>query len=330
MPSKDEIEHSVRGFLSRNQKINAIKYVRETLGWSLFTSKNFVDMLTDQKRKTEFDKVTGCCHANCAHQTPPNYGLHPRTRMTGGVSHGDLFFACDEHASIYVSPAYSNPENDYTKTPVLTFWSGGCLETVDGKNAICTTCDKPSGHHQSDFPHPCSGGKTKHDCFTHPLFDKNPGKLPQQEKQMPTRQYGTNQKMTAKFPGKCWLCSKQIVEGTDIILPLLSELTPRARHPWVHEKCYLADAQGIGVSGISAPKASYDEQDGDTPLAAPSKWLVDPPPVSQRQRNVIAQNLEAILKALANNPGQTFALVPVMETPHIDAVAVTLPTKVTV
>lgn len=325
MPSKDEIEHSVRGFLSRNQKINAIKYVREQLGWGLATSKFFVDMLSDPKRKPNGDKVTGCCHANCARQTPPNYGLHPRTRMTGGRSEGDLFFACDEHASLYKGPAYSNPESD-SKTPVLTFWAGGCLHTVDGKDAICTTCDRPSGHHHVDFPHRCSASKLGNH-FTHPLFEKNPGKLPQQEKQMPTRQYGTNQKMIAKFPGKCWLCSKQIVENNDLILPLLSERTPRGRHPWVHESCFLMDKNGEASFGKTFN--TQTEDDGDTPLAAPSKWLVDPPPVSQRQRNVIAQNLEAILKALANNPGQTFALVPVMDTPHIDAVAVTLPTKVT-
>lgn len=135
---------------------------------------------------------------------------------------------------------------------------------------------------------------------------------------MPTRQYGTNQKMTAKFPGKCWLCSKQIIENLDSILPLLSERTPRGRHPWVHEACFLNDEKGEVSFGKTFN--TQTEDDGDTALIAPSKWLVDPPPVSQRQRNVIAQNLEAILKALANNPGQVFALVPVTETAHPDAV----------
>jgi hypothetical protein len=137
-----------------------------------------------------------------------------------------------------------------------------------------------------------------------------------------TRQYGINQKMIAKFPGKCLLCSGSIVAGTDIIVPVLSERTPRGRHPWVHEVCMNGDLSGVKVEAANTVSTLAGQQEEEEPQAPPSRFLVDPPRVSQRQKDVVAKNLEAILLALAKNPGQVYALVPATET-TTDAVLVT-------
>jgi hypothetical protein len=124
----------------------------------------------------------------------------------------------------------------------------------------------------------------------------------------PIRQYGTNQKMIARFAGTCFLCAMPIREGTDTIMPMLSEKTVKGRHPWVHEACAEKD--------LLHPVAIFLDEASDLDLdAAPkSKWLIDPPRISQRQVSVVGKNLEAVMKALAANPGQSFDLVPVGET----------------
>jgi hypothetical protein len=154
------------------------------------------------------------------------------------------------------------------------------------------------------------------------LYTDVTDQFPKQEpKPMPARQYGINQQMTAKFPGKCYLCNDKIEAGVHTILPLLSERTPRGRHPWVHLNCYQKDTLGQPVT-YTQDNVIQQAEESTEPPTPPSRFLVDPPRVSQRQISVVAKNLEAVLQALAKNPGQVYALVPA--TPDTtDAVLVT-------
>jgi len=232
---------------------------------------------------------------------------------------GSRFAGCDAHVASYVDGYYYLEVKNTTRRDVLI------------KNRVAIANEYKS----RGLMHAIKKARELTDAslveakqFVTELQDtyaKNPGfKFPEEEeKKMPTRQYGVNQQMVARFPGKCWLCQDRIVENVDTILPILSERTPRGRHPWVHDRCMKADTAGQPISVHGSE--TQGPEDNDTPVAV-SRFLVDPPRVSQRQIDVLGKNLEAVLKALANNPSQAYALIPTTpENPHIDAVLTTQP-----
>lgn len=182
----------------------------------------------------------------------------------------------------------------------VEFYDGGLLRYVNDQTPICHTCGKSSYIHNLNAPY------TAADCsgFTHPLQPSPVPPAPENKPMEPTlnvhnHTYGLTQTMTAKFPGRCHICRGAIVAHSDVIVPVLSARTPRGRHPWAHVMCIPPNNK--------SPKPATET----VPEKPASKWLVDPPPVSQRQLDVVAQNLERVLRALANKPTQAFALVEV-------------------
>jgi hypothetical protein len=233
------------------------------------------------------------------------FGKIPAIKLARGLTGCDLRDAKDFVDSLEETPRHYPLEKGYASVPGTT-WESRCATCGETRGKHGTrTAGAPAGRAFLRCKEIKGGGH-----FTNP-------NVTTEDKTMPTRQYGSNQKMLARFPGRCFLCSQKINEGTDTILPLLSERTARGRHPWVHEACANSDTNGYTINkeaGIILDEAEEIET---------SRFLVDTPRVSQRQIDVVGKNLEAILKALANNPAKAFALVPVTETPQTDAVVVT-------
>lgn len=177
---------------------------------------------------------------------------------------------------------------------VKTEWSNGQLSKVDGKHAVCTRCKNLAYYHGHEWPFAVSEGSGWTPCegFQHPLQPIRPPPEPQQR-------YGISQQMIARFPGVCWNCKGKLRPEIDSIVPVLSARTLKGGNPWIHLGC-------VKANGTHRLAPEVNQQ----PPVEASRFLFDPPPVSQRQIDVVGRNLEAVLKALAANPAVAYALVP--------------------
>lgn len=221
-------------------------------------------------------------------------------------------------------------------------------KTIDGKEAICEHCGIWSGHHSGQEPYknstsrpetPCPGFKLKQEikpcphgshhknpfvgphiierlgkflpgerfgaCVEHLSCYQDPTSYKEIEQETPVNTYAFEQKMQARFPGTCFLCKGRIEPTTQYIVPVTSERTAKGRHPWAHETCAAADKNGRGIGGVIPPV----QQEEDTPLVAKDYKYFHPIPVSTRQKSLLGQNVETVLRTLATHPTGHFVLV---------------------
>lgn len=109
------------------------------------------------------------------------------------------------------------------------------------------------------------------------------------------------QKMQARFRGTCHICSKPIQALVDMIVPVTSVTTAKGRHPWAHESCALETGRGV-VADVPVPVEPKPEE-------PPKYRFFQDPPTSERQKSLLAENIEAVLKTLAAHPTAHFVLV---------------------